>query len=390
MVHSSNLCTEILLNTSKEEIAVCNLGSVNLAAHASPAGLDEPALARTVHTAMRMLDNVIDLNYYAVPEARAANLRHRPVGLGLMGFQDALHLQRLPYASEAAVAFADRSMELIAYHAILGSAELAAERGPYASFRGSLWDQGLLPLDTLALLEAERESALDVDRSGTLDWAPVREAIRRHGMRNSHCMAIAPTATIANIAGVSASIEPTFSNLFAKSNLSGEFTVINPFLVADLRARGLWDREMLDDLKYFDGVLSEIDRVPADLKALYATAFEIDPSWLIEAASRRQKWLDMGQSLNLYVASPTGPQLAEIYFLAWRKGLKTTYYLRSRAATQVEKSTLDLNRKAIQPRWMKSESPAGRLAVPIRETAQEPLNDDNVRCGLTDGCDACQ
>jgi ribonucleoside-diphosphate reductase alpha chain len=357
---------------------------------------------------MRMLDNVIDLNFYAVPEARTANLRHRPVGLGLMGFQDALQRLRLPYASEAAVEFADRSMEQIAYHAILASAELAAERGPYASFRGSLWDQELLPYDTLALLEAERDAELEaggraegpppgrpatplpIDRSCTLDWTPVREAIRRHGMRNSNCMAIAPTATIANIAGVSASIEPHFSNLFVKSNLSGEFTVINPYLVADLRARDLWDREMLDDLKYFDGVLAEIDRIPGDLKVLYATAFEIEPSWLIEAASRRQKWLDMGQSLNLYVASPTGPQLAEIYFLAWRKGLKTTYYLRSRAATQVEKSTLDLNRKSIQPRWMKSESPAGRLGVPSREAETELVQDHNGDCALIDGCEACQ
>jgi ribonucleoside-diphosphate reductase alpha chain len=370
VVHSSNLCTEILLNTSRQEISVCNLGSVNLAAHVSPEGLDQPRLAETVRTAMRMLDNVIDLNYYAVPEARASNLRHRPVGLGLMGFQDALHVQRIPYAGDAATEFADRSMEVIAYHAILASAELAAERGPYASFRGSLWDQGLLPQDTIDLLAAEREGDIDVDRSGALDWDPVREAVRRHGMRNSNCMAIAPTATIANIAGVSASIEPHFSNLFVKSNLSGEFTVINPYLVADLRSRGLWDRDMLDDLKYFDGVLAEIDRVPADLKTLYATAFEIEPHWLIEAASRRQKWLDMGQSLNLYVAGPTGPQLSEIYFLAWRKGLKTTYYLRTRAATQVEKSTLDLNRKGIQPRWMKSESPSARVIVPRHEAGE--------------------
>jgi ribonucleoside-diphosphate reductase alpha chain len=312
-----------------------------------------------------------------------------------MGFQDALHVQRIPYASDVAIAFADRSMEAIAYHAILGSAELAAERGPYASFRGSLWDQGLLPQDTLDLLAAERAGALEVDRTSALDWAPVREAVRRHGMRNSHCMAIAPTATIANIAGVSASIEPHFSNLFVKSNLSGEFTVINPYLVADLRARGLWDRDMLDDLKYFDGVLAEIDRVPEDLKTLYATAFEIEPHWLIEAASRRQKWLDMGQSLNLYVAGPTGPQLAEIYFLAWRQGLKTTYYLRTRAATQVEKSTLDLNRKAIQPRWMKSESPSARVIVPREagENGEGPATAAPASCASGDGggeCEACQ
>jgi ribonucleoside-diphosphate reductase alpha chain len=375
----------------------CNLGSVNVAAHVAPPGMDQPLLAETVRTGMRMLDNVIDLNYYAVPEARASNLRHRPVGLGLMGFQDALHLQRVPFASDAAMAFADRSMEAIAYHAILASAELAAERGPYASFHGSLWDQGLLPQDTLDLLAAEREGDLDVDRSSALDWAPVREAVRRHGMRNSNCMAIAPTATIANIAGVSASIEPHFSNLFVKSNLSGEFTVINPYLVEDLRARGLWNRDMLDDLKYFDGVLAEIDRVPADLKTLYATAFEIEPHWLIEAASRRQKWLDMGQSLNLYVAGPTGPQLSEIYFLAWRKGLKTTYYLRTRAATQVEKSTLDLNRKGIQPRWMKSESPSARLAIPREEgeNGAGSLDSRSGACHLDAGgggdpCEACQ
>jgi ribonucleoside-diphosphate reductase alpha chain len=386
VVHSSNLCTEILLNTSREEIAVCNLGSVNLAGHVTADDLDESTLAETVRTAMRMLDNVIDLNYYAVPEARASNLRHRPVGLGVMGFQDALQLQRIPFASDAAVEFADRSMEAVAYHALLASTELAAERGPYASFPGSLWDQGLLPLDTLELLAAERGGDLDVDRSSALDWTPVREAIRRHGMRNSNCMAIAPTATIANIVGVSASIEPAYSNLFVKSNLSGEFTVTNPFLVADLRELGLWDREMRDDLKYFDGVLADVDRIPPDLKALYATAFEIEPRWLIEAASRRQKWIDMGQSLNLYVAGPTGPELSEIYFLAWRKGLKTTYYLRTRAATQVEKSTLDINRKAIQPRWMKSESPSARLSVPGRNGANETPS-----CSLADAsCEACE
>lgn len=382
VVHSSNLCTEILLNTSRDEIAVCNLGSINLAAHTTESGLDLEMLKTTVHTALRMLDNVIDINLYPVPEARAANLRHRPVGLGIMGFQDALHIQRIPYSSEAAMEFADRSMEAVSYHAILASTELAAERGTYSSYRGSLWDQGILPIDSLELLQNERTHTIEIDRGASLDWDVVREAIRIHGMRNSNCLAIAPTATISNIAGVSASIEPNFSNLFAKSNLSGEFTVINPHLVADLRERNLWDRDMVDDLKYFDGILSEIDRVPEELRELYATAFEVDASWLIEAAARRQKWIDMGQSLNLYVANPTGPGLAAMYLLAWRKGLKTTYYLRAKAATQVEKSTLDINRKGIQPRWMKSESPSARINQPREE---KPLG-----CSLDGDCEACQ
>ena len=337
VVHSSNLCTEITLNTSDEEIAVCNLGSVNLAAHLDGDRLDLAKLERTVRTAMRMLDNVIDINYYSVPQAERANLRHRPVGLGLMGFQDVLHRLRIPYASPEAVEFADRSMEAISYYAIQASAELAAERGSYPSFDGSLWSQGVLPLDSIARLrEARAAGELEVDLSSTLDWDALRERARR-GMRNSNCLAIAPTATIANIVGVSASIEPTYQNLYVKSNLSGEFTVVNPYLVADLKARGLWDAVMFNDLKYFDGSLARIDRVPADLKRLYATAFEIDPRWLVEAAARRQKWLDQAQSLNLYMAAPSGRKLDELYRLAWVRGLKTTYYLRTLGATHMEK-----------------------------------------------------
>jgi ribonucleoside-diphosphate reductase alpha chain len=388
VVHSSNLCTEITLNTSREEIAVCNLGSVNLAAHTTEEGIDHDKLGETVATAMRMLDNVIDINLYPVPEARASNVRHRPVGLGVMGFQDALYKQHIPFASEAAVAFADTSMEAVAYHSILASARLAAERGAYASYKGSLWDRGILPVDTLQLMDEARDVAVEVDRSASLDWTPVREAIKAHGMRNSNCMAIAPTATISNICGVTQSIEPQFANLFAKSNLSGEFTVINPYLVEDLRAAGLWNRDMVDDLKYFDGVLEGIDRIPVEIRDLYKTAFEIDPTWIIQAASRRQKWIDQSQSLNLYVVNPTGKSLSEAYQEAWNRGLKTTYYLRSKAATQVEKSTIDINRRSIQPKWMKSESPSARViaARPEEEVAEEkPLV-----CSMEEGCEACQ
>jgi len=340
VVHSSNLCTEITLNSSKDEVAVCNLGSVNLANHVTEKGLDLDRLARTVGTAMRMLDNVLEINFYTIPEARRSNLLHRPVGLGLMGFQDALHALRIPYASEAAVCFADESMEAISYHAISASVDLAAERGRYPSFDGSLWSQGILPIHSVDLLERERGRTIDMDRSTTLDWDGLRQRVRTTGMRNSNTMAIAPTATISNICGVSQSIEPSYQNLFVKSNMSGDFTVVNAALVHDLKARGLWDDVMVSDLKYFDGSVGQIDRVPDDLKALYATAFEIDSAWLIEAASRRQKWIDQAQSLNLYIANPSGKKLDELYRLAWSKGLKTTYYLRSRSATHVEKSTL--------------------------------------------------
>ena len=338
VVHSSNLCTEITLNTSDSETAVCNLGSVNLPAHLKDGALDQEKLARTVQTAMRMLDNVVDINFYATPKARNANLRHRPVGLGIMGFADCLYQLGIAYASPEAVDFADQSMEAVCYRAYWASTELARERGRYSSFTGSLWDQGILPLASLDLLEAGRGEPVAVDRSARLDWAALKERIARYGMRNSNCVAIAPTATISNIVGVSASIEPAYQNLYVKSNLSGEFTVVNEALVRDLKALDLWDEVMVADLKYFDGSLARIDRVPDELKSRYATAFEIDPVWLIEAAARRQKWIDQAQSLNLYLALPSGKKLDEIYKLAWKRGLKTTYYLRTLGASQAEKA----------------------------------------------------
>jgi len=339
VVHSSNLCTEITLNSSKDEVAVCNLASVNLVNHLTETGIDHEKLARTLSTVMRMLDNVIDINFYTIPETRRSNLQHRPVGLGLMGFQDAIQKLRIAYASDAAVEFADRSMEAISFHAISASVDLAAERGRYASFEGSLWSKGILPVDSIRLLE-EARPGVQMDNGTTLDWEGLRKRVMKTGMRNSNTMAIAPTATISNICGVSQSIEPAYQNLFVKSNMSGDFTVVNAQLVHDLKARGLWDEVMVSDLKYFDGSVGQIDRVPDDLKALYATAFELDSSWLIEAASRRQKWIDQAQSLNLYIANPSGKKLDELYRFAWKKGLKTTYYLRSRSATHVEKSTL--------------------------------------------------
>ncbi len=385
VVHNSNLCTEILLNTSGAEIAVCNLASVNLITHIRDGELDQELLGETVSIAIRMLDNVIDINYYPVPEAKAANLRHRPIGLGLMGFQDALSEMGLSYASQQAVDFADRSTEVIAWHAFRGSSELAAERGAYPSFDGSKWDRGLLPQDTVDLLSAERGEAVEVARGGWLDWTPVRAAIAEHGLRNSNCLAIAPTATISNIQGVSQSIEPLFSNLFVKSNLSGEFTVVNEYLHRDLVAQELWDDDMLQELKYWDGSIQHIDRIPLEIRERYPTAFEVDASWVIECAARRQKWIDMGQSLNLYVAEPNGRKLNEMYMLAWRKGLKTTYYLRSRGATQAEKSTLDVNRFGIQPRWMKSYSASGDVALDrTPTTAVLPTIEPEL------DCEACQ
>ena len=342
VVHSSNLCTEILLNTSADEVAVCNLGSVNLANHVTTAGgLDRAKIETTVRTAMRMLDNVIDQNLYPIPESRNANSRHRPVGLGIMGFQDALYALHLPYSSDGAMAFADESMEVISYFSILASTELAAEKGTYSTFKGSLWDQGILPIDSIEKVDIARGFATDVPRTSKLDWTPVRDAIKQHGMRNSNCMAIAPTATISNIAGVSQSIEPTYKNLYVKSNMSGEFTIINPFLVEELKARGVWDAEMIQELKKYDGNLDRVERIPESIKTIFKTSFEIDPTWLIEAAARRQKWIDMGQSLNLYMAAPSGKKLDEMYRMAWKKGLKTTYYLRSLGATAVEKSTIN-------------------------------------------------
>ncbi|MBU2740530.1 ribonucleoside-diphosphate reductase subunit alpha [Acidithiobacillus thiooxidans] len=358
VVHSSNLCTEITLNTNDKEIAVCNLGSVNLIAHLKNTAstdqsalrtdstpedllelLDTDKLSRTIRTAMRMLDNVIDMNYYAVAKARNSNMRHRPVGLGLMGFSDALLEMRIPYASPAAVAFADISQEVISYYAIEASADLAQERGSYPSFQGSLWSQGVLPIDSIELLAASREHGVDVDRSMRLDWNGLRDKVRK-GIRNSNCLAIAPTATISNIVGVSQGIEPIYQNLYVKSNLSGEFTVVNSYLVHDLKRQGLWDEVMVNDLKYFDGSVLPVDRIPAALKPLYANAFETDPEWLVEAAARRQKWLDQAQSLNLYFGQPSGKKIDETYRLAWKRGLKTTYYLRSLGATAAEKSTV--------------------------------------------------
>ena len=371
VVHSSNLCTEITLHSSDSEIAVCNLGSINLAAHVGEDGLDLAKLERTVTTAMRMLDNVIDYNYYAVPQARNSNLRHRPVGLGLMGFQDALYRLGLGYDTPAAVEFADRSMETIAYYAIAASTLLAEERGRYSTFEGSLWSRGILPIDSLALLKRERGDDLQVDERRTFDWDSLRERVQRVGMRNGNCLAIAPTATISNICGVGQSIEPTYQNLFVKSNLSGEFCVITPHLVQDLKALGLWDEVMLNDLKYFDGSIQAIDRIPAALKRKYATAFEVDPRALIEAASRRQKWLDQAQSLNLYLAAPSGPLLDELYRLAWRSGLKTTYYLRTLGATHVEK--------------------AGAEARARTAADDDGAREQAKQCSVLDpGCEACQ
>ncbi|MGI9303930.1 MAG: ribonucleoside-diphosphate reductase subunit alpha [Gammaproteobacteria bacterium] len=373
VVHSSNLCTEITLNTSDEEIAVCNLGSVNLAAHVNENGIDLDKLSRTVGTAMRMLDNVIDYNYYSVNKARNSNLRHRPVGLGMMGFQDALYKVRINYASEEAVDFADRSMEAISYYAIKASTDLAEERGPYSSFDGSLWSQGVLPIDSIDLLERSRGGFLQLNRSKDMDWDSLRDRVRTTGMRNSNTMAIAPTATISNICGVTQSIEPTYQNLFVKSNLSGEFTVVNPYLVDDLKKRELWDEVMVNDLKYYDGSTQPIDRIPADLKSLYATAFEVDPRWLVEAAARRQKWIDQGQSLNLYMAGPSGQKMDNLYKLAWVRGLKTTYYLRSLGATHVEKSTMQGRENKLN-------------AV---KTGNEAF--DAKVCSILDpGCEACQ
>ncbi len=367
VVHSSNLCTEITLNTSDTEIAVCNLGSINLPQHIDENGLNLEKLEKTINTAMRMLDNVIDYNYYSVPQARISNLRHRPVGLGIMGFQDALYKQHIAYASEAAIDFADQSMEAVSYYTIQASTNLAEERGTYSSFPNSLWSQGILPIDSLQILKDARGDYLQQDDSSTMNWESLRERVMTLGMRNSNTMAIAPTATISNICGVSQSIEPMYQNLFVKSNLSGEFTVVNPYMVKDLKAKGLWDEVMINDLKYYDGSLKHIDRVSNDLKDLYATAFEIDSRWLVEAASRRQKWIDQGQSLNLYMAEPSGKALDNLYKLAWVRGLKTTYYLRSMGATAVEKTNSD-------------------------ERDNAPVENDMPKaCSILDpDCDACQ
>ncbi|MEA3274690.1 MAG: ribonucleoside-diphosphate reductase subunit alpha [Pseudomonadota bacterium] len=384
-VHSSNLCTEITLHTNDQEIAVCNLGSVNLAAHVTERGLDMARLGKTITTAMRMLDNVIDYNFYNVPQARKSNLRHRPVGLGIMGFQDALYKLRIPYSSEEAVKFADSSMEAVAYQAIQASTDLAEERGRYSSFDGSLWSQGILPIDSIARLEEGRGGYLQMDRGTTLDWERLRERVRTVGMRNSNCMAIAPTATISNIVGVSQSIEPTYQNLFVKSNLSGEFTVVNPFMVKDLKDQGLWDAVMVNDLKYYDGSVQAIDRIPQELKDLYATAFEVDPRWLVEAGSRRQKWLDQAQSLNLYMSEPDGKKLDNLYKLAWVRGLKTTYYLRSMGATHLEKSTMDDASRASKLNAVGGNYPS------MKGNGNGSGAEDPSACSILDpDCEACQ
>ncbi|MFO6419826.1 ribonucleoside-diphosphate reductase subunit alpha [Hylemonella sp. W303a] len=408
VVHSSNLCTEITLNTSDTETAVCNLGSVNLKQHITDGKLDHEKLKKTIGTAMRMLDNVIDINYYAVKKARDSNLRHRPVGLGLMAFQDALYEMRIPYASDAAVQFADESMEAICYYAYWASTELARERGVYSSYQGSLWSKGILPPDTLELLARERGGYVEVDRSATLDWELLRKKIAADGMRNSNCVAIAPTATISNIIGVDASIEPCFGNLSVKSNLSGEFTIINGYLVKDLKRLGLWDEVMVMDLKHFDGSLLPIDRVPQDIKALYATAFEVEPSWLVEAAARRQKWIDQAQSLNIYMAGASGKKLDDTYKLAWTRGLKTTYYLRTTSATQAEKSTVAAGRLnavssgssevgaaaatpvASKPASAKKVS-ALEAAAAAAQSQMAVAATDIKFCAIDDpGCEACQ
>ncbi|MDN3524481.1 ribonucleoside-diphosphate reductase subunit alpha [Halomonas sabkhae] len=401
VVHSSNLCTEITLNTSADEVAVCNLGSVNLARHVTEGRFDAEKLKKTVRTAVRMLDNVIDINYYAVPQAERSNFKHRPVGLGIMGFQDALYGLDIAYASEAAVEFADRSMELLSYHAIEASSDLAAERGRYASYDGSLWSQGLLPIDSIDRLKTERGAQyLEVDTSTTQDWGRLRDKIGAQGMRNSNVMAIAPTATISNICGVSQSIEPTYQNLFVKSNLSGEFTVVNAYMVNDLKARDLWDEVMINDLKYYDGSVAAIDRVPEDLKIKYATAFEVEPKWLVEAAARRQKWIDQAQSLNLYIQGVSGKKLDVTYRMAWFRGLKTTYYLRALGATAVEKSTVERGN-------LNAVSNAAPSAAPPAEPAprpEEPRGIDDFLQGKSGGgsrtpsagdidelgCEACQ
>ncbi len=344
VVHGSNLCTEITLNTSREEIAVCNLGSINLVRHLANNRLDEDLLSETVKTAVRMLDNVIDINYYPVPEARTANLRHRAVGLGIMGFQDALYTLGYDFDSDRAVQFADESMEMISYQAILASAHLARERGVYETYPGSKWERGIFPQDTLDLLEWERGLPVEIVRGGKLDWTPVREAVKNYGMRNSNCLAIAPTATIANISGCYPSIEPIYKNLYVKSNMSGEFTVVNKYLVKDLKALGLWNKSMLEEIKAHDGSVQNIATIPEHIRARYKTAFEIEAERFIRAAAARGKWIDQSQSLNLFLATNSGKEISEVYLLAWRSGLKTTYYLRTMAKSGIEKSTVDISR----------------------------------------------
>ena len=390
VVHSSNLCTEITLNTSADEIAVCNLGSINLVNHIVNGQLDSEKLKRTIKTAVRMLDNVIDINFYAVPQAENSNLKHRPVGMGIMGFQDALYKLGIGYGSQEAVDFADRSMEIISYHAIETSSDLAVERGAYATFKGSLWDQGILPIDSIELVAKTRpEGMFDLDRSQTLDWDTLRKKVQKDGMRNSNVMAIAPTATISNICGVSQSIEPTFQNLYVKSNLSGEFTVINPYLVKALKERGLWDMVMVNDLKHYDGSVQKIARVPDDLKAIFATAFEVEARWIIDAAARRQKWIDQAQSLNIYIAGANGKKLDITYKMAWLRGLKTTYYLRALGATSAEKSTINTGAlNAVKPATVTAKTTP---AIAEEDEAFQSAAPVPMACSIDNpDCEACQ
>ena len=399
VVHSSNLCTEITLNTSQDEIAVCNLGSINLVQHVQGGVLDREKLARTIKTAVRMLDNVIDINYYAVPQAKNSNLKHRPVGMGIMGFQDALYEMGIAYGSDAAVDFADESMEVISYYAIQTSSDLALERGAYSTFKGSLWDQGILPIDSLELVAKSRpERMFEVDRTQRLDWDSLRAKVQKDGMRNSNVMAIAPTATISNICGVSQSIEPTFQNLYVKSNLSGEFTVINPYLVRALKERGLWDTVMVNDLKHFEGSVQKIARIPEELKAIFATAFEVDTRWIVDAASRRQKWIDQAQSLNLYIAGANGKKLDITYKMAWLRGLKTTYYLRALGATSAEKSTINTGAlNAVKPASVEAPVVAAQ-AVVVEKKPDVQVEEDfataapvPLACSIDNpDCEACQ
>ncbi len=399
VVHSSNLCTEITLNTSQDEIAVCNLGSINLVQHVQGGVLDREKLARTIKTAVRMLDNVIDINYYAVPQAKNSNLKHRPVGMGIMGFQDALYEMGIAYGSDAAVDFADESMEVISYYAIQTSSDLALERGAYSTFKGSLWDQGILPIDSLELVAKSRpERMFEVDRTQRLDWGSLRAKVQKDGMRNSNVMAIAPTATISNICGVSQSIEPTFQNLYVKSNLSGEFTVINPYLVRALKERGLWDTVMVNDLKHFEGSVQKIARIPEELKAIFATAFEVDTRWIVDAASRRQKWIDQAQSLNLYIAGANGKKLDITYKMAWLRGLKTTYYLRALGATSAEKSTINTGAlNAVKPASVEAPVVAAQ-AVVVEKKPDVQVEEDfataapvPLACSIDNpDCEACQ
>jgi len=378
VVHSSNLCTEITLNTSTDETAVCNLGSINLLRHIEEGELNHERLKYTIKMAVRMLDNVVDLNFYPTEESRNANLRHRPIGLGVMGLQDALYMLDLPFDSDGAVGFSDHLQEFISYHAILSSAELAEEKGPYQTFRGSKWDRDLFPIDTLALLEDERDLSTGVDRRSWMDWKPVRAMVKEHGIRNSNMMAIAPTATIANIAGCVPSIEPIYKNMYVKSNFSGEFTIINRFLVSDLKELGLWDEDMMEKIKYHDGSVQAIQEIPAAVRAKYKEVFEINPVWIVTHAAYRGKWIDQSQSVNVFTTSTSGKQISETYVAAWKMGLKTTYYLRTLGASSIEKSTLDSKSKKFAGAAHVAPEPVAASQVPKACSIEDPT------------CEACQ